>query len=253
VGDLQRMLLVFLLAAPACATSDQQAWLPERLDPGAFHQSLGRSLYEHGNFERANTELVESLRHEPNNALTHLALGQVYVKRGLVEDAEESFKKAISFNEELIDAYAALGVLYDRSGRSTLADAMHREAIRRDENRADLRNNRGFSLFLRERFREAVVEFRAALRLGAGKRTHNNLGLTYGRLGELENAAREFAQGGTRAEAKNNMGWVYESRGDSLRAASAYREAVKLDPKLSRAKNNLERLARLDDSEDLKP
>jgi Tfp pilus assembly protein PilF len=253
MGDV-RALGVSMLLAAGCATSSGaggDAWLAESLDRGAFHQAMGRSFYERGDFIRANSELIEALRYDPEDAKIHLLLGRVYVKRGLGEDAEDSFKRAIDHDEELVDAYAALGVLYDRSGRAALADQMHREAIRREPSRADLHNNLGFSLMLRELYGEAVKSFRAALRLGAGKKTHNNLGLAYARLGDLERAEKEFVHGGTRAEAKNNMGWVYELIGDTARAEAAYREATLLDPKLVLARHNLERL--IHTQEELKP
>ena len=51
-------------------------------------------------------------------------------------------------------------------------------------------------------------------------------------------AAREFQMGGTEAEAKNNLGFAYERRGDMANAYELYFEAVRLDP-VARARSNL--------------
>ena len=45
--------------------------------------------------------------------------------------------------------------------------------------------------------------------------------------------------GGTPAEAKNNLGFAYERRGDLPRAFDLYREATELDPKSQHARGNL--------------
>ena len=45
--------------------------------------------------------------------------------------------------------------------------------------------------------------------------------------------------GGTEAEAKNNLGFAYERRGDMANAYDLYVEAVRLDPKAERARSNL--------------
>ena len=44
--------------------------------------------------------------------------------------------------------------------------------------------------------------------------------------------------GGTEAEAKNNLGFAYERRGDMANAYDLYVEAVRLDPKVERARSN---------------
>jgi tetratricopeptide (TPR) repeat protein len=45
--------------------------------------------------------------------------------------------------------------------------------------------------------------------------------------------------GGTPAEAKNNLGFAYERRGDLKSAYDLYLEAARLDPKSSHARSNL--------------
>ena len=50
--------------------------------------------------------------------------------------------------------------------------------------------------------------------------------------------------GGTEAEAKNNLGFAYERRGDMANAYDLYVEAVRLDPKAERARSNLVHAAR---------
>jgi tetratricopeptide (TPR) repeat protein len=45
--------------------------------------------------------------------------------------------------------------------------------------------------------------------------------------------------GGTEAEAKNNLGFAYERRGDMANAYDLYVQALRLDPTAARARSNL--------------
>ena len=56
------------------------------------------------------------------------------------------------------------------------------------------------------------------------------MGFACAALGDLRRAAREFQMGGTEAEAKNNLGFAYERRGDMANAYDLYVEAVRLGP-----------------------
>src|SRR5262245_59862352 len=120
------------------------------------------------------------------------------------------------------------------------AEAEHREAVRLAPKNPAYLNNLGFSLFLGQRFKEAVSVYEAAARLApSSQRVRTNLGFACAALGDLRRAAREFQMGGTEAEAKNNLGFAYERRGDMANAYDLYAEAVRLDPKAERARSNL--------------
>jgi hypothetical protein len=71
------------------------------------------------------------------------------------------------------------------------------------------------------------------------RRVRTNLGFACAAMGDLRRPAREFQMGGTESEAKNNLGFAYERRGDMANAYDLYIEAVRLDPKADRARSNL--------------
>jgi tetratricopeptide (TPR) repeat protein len=50
--------------------------------------------------------------------------------------------------------------------------------------------------------------------------------------------------GGSPAEAKNNLGFAYQSAGNLPRAFDLYVEALRLDPGLTRARQNLREVAK---------
>jgi Flp pilus assembly protein TadD len=120
------------------------------------------------------------------------------------------------------------------------AEARHREAVRLAPQNAAYLNNLGFSLFLRHRFKQAIVEFEKAARLAPlSRRVRTNLGFAFAASGDLPRAAHEFRMGGTESEAKNNLGFAYERRGDMKNAYDLYLEAVRLDPAAEKPRSNL--------------
>ena len=120
------------------------------------------------------------------------------------------------------------------------AEAEHRKAVKLAPKNAAYLNNLGFSLYLRQHFKEAITVYESAARLAPlSRRVRTNLGFACAAVGDLRRAAREFQMGGTEAEAKNNLGFAYERRGDMANAYDLYVEAVRLDPKGERARSNL--------------
>lgn len=237
----------FALIAIAGCASDKPSrevgiWNQDMSDPATFHRAMGRTYIAQKNWGQATAHLRESLRHD-SDAGTHVLLGIVLREQGLNQSAEASLLTAIDLDDEMPEAHSALGVLYDRLGKHKDADRLHRKALELDPERADLHNNLGFSLYLRGQWEEAVSAYQASLRLGAGPRVHNNLGFTYGHMRQYSKAFREFQRGGTEAEAHNNVGFAYEAAGDLPLAEKSYLQAIRLDPKLTRARDNLEHVA----------
>jgi Flp pilus assembly protein TadD len=205
-------------------------WHQDMSDPAQFHRAMGRTYMAQRNWGLAASHLRESLRHDSDDAATHVLLGIVQREQGLSKSAEASFLTAID--------------LYDRIDRHGEAERLHRRALELDPEQADYHNNLGFSLYLRGRWVDAVSAYQTAIRLGGGPRVHNNLGFTYGQMKEFGKAFREFQRGGTEAEAYNNLGFAYEAAGDLKQAEESYAQALRIDPSTARARENLEHVAR---------
>jgi Flp pilus assembly protein TadD len=200
---------------------------------------LAHELVSRGDWARAFAMLDELHRDRPDDAEVLILRGIVFRERGLFADAEADLKAALKITPESADAHAALGILYDVQMRSE-AEVEHREAVRLAPKNPAYLNNLGFSLFLRQRFKEAVSVYESAARLAPlSQRVRTNLGFACAAIGDLRRAAREFQMGGTEAEAKNNLGFAYERRGDMANAYELYVEALRLDPKVERARSNL--------------
>jgi Flp pilus assembly protein TadD len=235
-----RRALAFAVALAAaaplvgCATAS-----PHKSEATVARQKIARELVVRGDWGRAFVMLDELHRQYPNDADVLTLRGIVYRERGLFNDAEADLKAAVAAAPESAEAHAALGILYDVQLRPD-AEAQHREAVRLAPNNPAYLNNLGFSLYLRQQFRAAIAEYEKAARLEPlSRRVRTNLGFACAAAGDWRRAAREFRMGGSEAEAKNNLGFAYERRGDMANAYDLYLEAVRLDPAIHKARSNL--------------
>jgi Flp pilus assembly protein TadD len=230
-------LLALSGALAACATSGSGARPSTQADVARL--KLARELTEQGDWARAFELLDDIHRQRPDDAEVLTLRGIVYREKGLYADAEADLRAALRATPTSAQAHAALGILFDIELRPD-AEAEHREAVRLAPNNPAYLNNLGFSLFLRQHFKDAITEYEKAARLvPLSRRVRTNMGFAYAALGDLPRAAREFRMGGTEAEAKNNLGFAYERRGDLSNAFDLYLESVRVDPSVDRARSNL--------------
>ena len=225
-----------LLALGGCATGG--ASHPAKPSDVA-RMEMAREMTSRGNWETAFPLLNELHREWPDDAEVLTLRGIVYRERGLYADSEADLRAALKIAPENAEAHAALGILFDVQMRPD-AEAEHRQAVKLAPQNPAYLNNLGFSLFLREHFKDAIKEYEKAARLAPlSHRVRTNMGFAYAAVGDLPSAKREFEMGGSEADAKNNLGFAYERRGDLANAYELYLDAVRIDPTASRARSNL--------------
>jgi Flp pilus assembly protein TadD len=236
------LVLALALAAGAGGAFGGAGCASSRAKPDATtlaREKIARELVARGDWARAFVMLDELHRQRPDDPEILTMRGIVYRERGLFADAERDLRAAVALAPTSAEVHAALGILYDVQMR-TEAEAQHREAVRLDPNNAAYLNNLGFSLYLRRHFKEAITQYEKAASLAPlSHRVRTNLGFACAANGDLRRAAREFRMGGSEAEAKNNLGFAYERRGDMGNAYDLYLEAVRLDPAITKARSNL--------------
>ncbi|HVV17620.1 MAG TPA: tetratricopeptide repeat protein [Polyangia bacterium] len=240
------IVIVALEAAAALAgcTVEQQAAHPTT-PADLARMKMAREMTERGDWANAFALLDELHRKWPQDAEVLTLRGTVYRERGLFHDAEEDLKGAMKAAPDDAEAHAALGILYDVQMRPD-AEAEHKTAVRLAPQNPAYLNNLGFSLFLRQHYKEAIKQYEKAARLAPlSRRVRTNMGFAYAAIGDLPSAAREFQMGGTAAEAKNNLGFAYERRGDLANAYQLYLDAVRIDPAATHAHSNLVHAAAL--------
>ena len=226
-------LLVFGLLC-ACSALQQK-----RSDTFLARKRLTLELIEKRDWTHAFFYADELHREAPDDPEVLVLRGTIYRERGLDGEAEADLNEAIHLGD-LPEAHAALGIMYDMTGRGELAEPHHQRAVMLAKNNPAYLNNLGFSLFLRHKNQEAIAAYQRAVRMSpVTPRIRTNLGFAYAAVGDFPRAAREFEMGGPPADAKNNLGLAYERKGDLTNAYALYIEALHLDPRCSPARANL--------------
>lgn len=199
-------------------------------------------------YETAVPLLQQGIAEDPNNPRLHRVLGAVLRDRGIYDQALQELNLAFEMAPDDADVAAGMGVLYDLMQRPVMAEAWHRYALDIDADRAEFYNNLGFSMYLQQRYYEAIGAYYESLRRNPNQqRVYNNLGFAQGRLGHHDVALRAFQQGGSRASAMANLGVSYEMLDNLSEARRCYTQALKLDHRLETARRNLHNLDKPDD------
>lgn len=216
-----------------------------RLDPGrsALRLKVGQLYLGKGLLDEAEEMFLVALNENPEDARVHMGLGQTYFMQERFEESETHLRIALEQDEKLWEAYNYLGMLYNRQGRIDEALREFAGAMALQPESGMLYNNLGVSFLLAKQYGRAVRAFEQALQLGnVQQRTYNNLALALAKTGDYDHALEVFRSGGSVAKAYNNVGYLLllEKRYDQ--AVEALEKAMEKSPSFYvRASANMKR------------
>ena len=127
-------------------------------------------------------------------------LAAEYIRTGELDKAKQELDQALTTDSRSVEANLMMGVLLQQEGSPTnmaKAEEYFKRAISIDGSHAQARNNYGTYLYLRERYPEAIAQFKVAgATLGYTQRyaALENLGRTYLKVGDNANAEQAFTQ-----------------------------------------------------------
>jgi tetratricopeptide (TPR) repeat protein len=114
-------------------------------------------------------------------------LGRQYQGRNQLDEAIQTYQKALALDPHLSKARDALGVAYSQQGKFDLAIEQFQALIKETPREAHLHNNLGYAYYLLGRYPEAIASLETATRLDPGDAAAlNNLGLAYAKAGDQE-------------------------------------------------------------------
>jgi Flp pilus assembly protein TadD len=223
-----------VLSLAACAT------VPTRSPSYTTRKAMAQEQVRRSEWASA-FPIVNALHAEdPGDAEVLAMRGIIYREQKMPAEAEADLLDALRVAPDLAGAHSALAVLYDATGRGGEALPHHRRATELAPKNPTYLNNLAFALFAHGKARDAIPVYREALRLDPmSSRIRNNLGFAYARTGDFTNAAEQFSLAGGPAEASNNLGFAYQAAGNLAQAYEAYVTALRLNPDLARARQNL--------------
>jgi tetratricopeptide (TPR) repeat protein len=116
--------------------------------------------------EEARQSALKEVQAHPDSAEAHYKLGKVYLNyRGLHEQAEEPFKKAILLKPDYVDAYVGLGRAYYLSTDYAASIKAFNEALRLAPSSPDAHAGLGWSLSGAGNHEDAIPEFKRAIEI----------------------------------------------------------------------------------------
>jgi tetratricopeptide (TPR) repeat protein len=170
--------------------------------------------------------------------------GMTAYQSGDRDAAIRALTEATRQNPDLAVAHSALGDIYRESANYTAAVTEYQALTRLDPYTADNHHRLGLSYHFLNLLREAAASYLRAIKLNpADWKSNMNLGLVYMALGEY-NSAVEHAQRAVNLNplspvALANLGVTYDARGNRGEAEGAYRMALNIDPAQTTAAQNL--------------
>lgn len=170
----------------------------------------------------------------------------IYVERGNDSMAIETYREVTRSAPLLIDAWAQLGWLHDRHGRTDSSDVYYERALQIDPRNPFVCNNYAYSLVLRRK------DLQRALQLSATSLDSEPNNAAYldtyawilyhlSRYDEAEKAARHAIEVGGNATHHEHYGMIQEARGDIAAALAAWQRSLELDPGRTHLKAKIDR------------
>ncbi|MBY4675743.1 tetratricopeptide repeat protein [Marinobacterium arenosum] len=144
-------------------------------------------------------------------------------------------------------AYNGLGVIADLAGQHPRAQAFYDLSLAIVPNDLTTLNNKGYSLYLENRFGEAQRLFQRVLKANPQfSQAWRNLGLLYARTEHYSDALTALEQVMDSAEAHNDVGYVCMLAGKYDLAEYYFNQALSISPRYyAKAQDNLNQLKRL--------
>jgi len=183
--------------------------------------------------------------------------GAVLKEQGRLQEAVESFDKAIQLKPDYVEAYYNRGVLFQELGKLEKAKQSYDQAIQLKHDYTEAYNNCGVALQDLGQFREAMSYFDQAIRQNSDyAQAYNNRGVTLKGLGRLEEAMQNCDKA---IQIKPDYTEAYINRGNVFKemqllepALNSYNKAKQLNPDFALAFNNcgvtLKELGRMEEA-----
>jgi tetratricopeptide (TPR) repeat protein len=157
---------------------------------------------EKGDPQRATQLAQQAVARRPNDALSHIAMGEAWFRQGKFQDSAKEYQQATTLDPRNGYAQSQLGAAYVAMNQWNDAEPVLRKALQQQPDDAETQLNLGVALAGMNRTDEALEWLRKS-------------------VGNDPNSARaQFA-----------LGTLLMEKGEVPQAIAAMREAVRLDPK----------------------
>jgi tetratricopeptide (TPR) repeat protein len=211
--------------------------LERRANPSPLdgHLRHAQVYLEEGEYNRALVELEEAMSLQPENPRVYQNLGDLYVRRGMLADAEKAFQKAILLEPRFTRAYDSLADVYLRRGDLERVIVAMRQATAISPKNANRQMNLGKILLESDAVEDAKKAFEQAVREAPAdqpiRREIAEALLARNLNREAEDVFRALLkENPTDLHLYNRLGMACRRQGRHQDAIDLYRKAIRMDP-----------------------
>ncbi len=200
------------------------------------YTNLGVAYHEAKDFKTAEDLFKKAIRVEPETRAAYISLGSLYLTQNRLAEAEQALRKALTKQAFLTPAriYHYLGMMYQKAGNYPAAIDFSRRALHLNKDDLEPMINLGIVYEKLGDYRRADVTFAEALRSGLNDRVdlYNNWGITVFKMGQTDRAIEYFRQGlridPDHAESHYNLGLAYSEKGMTREALAEMQLSMRL-------------------------
>lgn len=222
--------LVLFLNLPAFSLSFDT--LPAYQDEGMKLYIRGTSRLQESNYSEAVSDLTKAIKLRPDIPEAFHNLGYAYERCGETQKAVKAYERALTLKPAYPSALNNLGYILATTETDILqAIGLCQRAVQLSPNTPSYRDSLGWALYKANRHREAVEQFKTAIRLDSSfYKSYFNLGLVEYTMGNYSSAAKNFLNtvrcNPNYAKAYVSLGDCYEKLNEDSRALNTYRTAL---------------------------
>lgn len=238
---------------PACELFRQA--VEKNAESGINHFEYGRSLARLGNEDKAVSEFLEALNHDPSLIDARKEMAVIFMKRGSYDEAGGQLKQVVDAQPEDLVSRGNLGICMQKIGLLDQAIEQFQIVQKKEPNSVEALFNLGGALREKGNIDEAKEKY-ATILLLKPKPDDAKLSFTYLELGRcllqkndqnnirsavgLEKLAIKYLP--SNHWAYLTLGEALEKEGKETEALEAFRQAIQINPKAPETRAALERL-----------
>jgi tetratricopeptide (TPR) repeat protein len=230
------------------------AWFERssRLKPdyAPLYVLLGRAYFDSGQQEPAMTAFLHAINLDSTSSHAHLGIAKISFYQMDLEKSRNHLENALKYNPKNGEAYGLQVQVYKRLGETANAEKAQqmKERLPKVTSIPDLvygdlieegvsaawYQERGQIYMRKGLYEKAVKEYQSVLKLRPDAEDHNNLGLSFQRLGNYDQAVLHFresvALNPQKIEANINLGTALYESGHANEALAYIKKAQRMDP-----------------------
>lgn len=209
-----------------------------------FHCNLGNALLASGRIDEAEQSYRRALDRKHDFALARFNLSSLLAQTGRVDEAIAGYERAIKLKPDFVEAHYNLALLFQGQHRWDAASSEYQRTLQLRSDHADAWNNLGLVLKQLGSIANAIECHRNAIKFKPGSaEAFNNLGVAYREQREVNRALECYTQALSLkpdyAAAFNNLGNLLQSMGRPSDAVACLKRAIELQPSFAEAYTNL--------------